>query len=242
MQIAARDQLIVALDVPDPDQARQLVDLLGESVSFYKVGMELVYGHGFDFVRELTKAGKQVFLDLKLHDIPNTVQKATEQLAQLGVTFLTVHAYPQTMRAAKAGSRGSNMQILGVTVMTSYDDQDLHDAGYDKSVSEVVRLRAEAARNIGIGGLILSAEEVAAMRSLIGKDLLLVTPGIRPAQSEVNDQKRFMTPRDAILAGADHLVVGRPITKANNPKAAALSVIQEIHTAKQKYLFSGVSS
>ena len=155
MQIAARDQLIVALDVPQVDQARQLVETLGEAVSFYKVGMELIYGNGFGFVSELTRAGKKVFLDLKLHDIPNTVQKATEQVAHLGVTFLTVHAYPQTMRAAKAGSRNSQMQILGVTVMTSYDDQDLRDAGYDKSVQDVVRIRAEAARDIGIGGLIL---------------------------------------------------------------------------------------
>ena len=235
MEIAARDQLIVALDVPELDQARQLVESLGEAVSFYKIGMELVYGHGFGFIKELTGAGKKVFLDLKLHDIPNTVQKATEQVAHLGVTFLTVHAYPQTMRAAKAGSRDSNMQILGVTVMTSYDDQDLRDAGYDKSVQEVVRLRAEAARDIGIGGLILSPEEVGAMRAHIGKDLLLITPGIRPANSNSNDQKRFMTPRDAILAGANHLVVGRPVTKANNPKASALSIIQEIHSANQKF-------
>ena len=235
MEIAARDQLIVALDVPELDQARQLVETLDEAVSFYKVGMELVYGHGFGFIKELTNAGKKVFLDLKLHDIPNTVQKATEQVAHLGVTFLTVHAYPQTMRAAKAGSRDSNMQILGVTVMTSYDDQDLRDAGYDKSVQDVVRIRAEAARAIGIGGLILSPEEVAAMRAHIGKELLLITPGIRPANSDSNDQKRFMTPRDAILAGANHLVVGRPVTKANNPKAAALSIIQEIHSANQKF-------
>mgnify|MGYP006269829193 CR=1 FL=1 len=242
MQIAARDQLIVALDVPELDQARQLVEGLGDAVSFYKVGMELVYGHGFGFVKELTSAGKKVFLDLKLHDIPNTVQKATEQLAHLGVTFLTVHAYPQTMQAAKTGSRGSSLQILGVTVMTSYDDQDLQAAGYDKPVREVVRIRAEAARAIGIDGLILSPEEVAAMRALVGNDLLLVTPGIRPSNSEANDQKRFMTPKDAILAGANHLVVGRPVTKASNPRAAALSIIQEIHSAKQAYLSSGATS
>ena len=233
MEIAARDQLIVALDVPSLDQARQLVETLDDAVSFYKVGMELVYGHGFGFIKELTAAGKKVFLDLKLHDIPNTVQKATEQVAQLGVTFLTVHAYPQTMRAAKAGSHGSKIQILGVTVMTSYDDQDLREAGYDKSVKDVVRIRAEAARAIGISGLILSPEEVAAMRAHIGKDLLLVTPGIRPENSDSNDQKRFMTPRDAILAGANHLVVGRPVTKAPNPKAAALSIIQDIHLTNQ---------
>jgi orotidine-5'-phosphate decarboxylase len=241
MQIAARDQLIVALDVPTLDQARSLVETLGDAVSFYKVGMELVYGNGFGFINELTKAGKKVFLDLKLHDIPNTVQKATEQLAHLGVTFLTVHAYPQTMQAAKAGCRGSSLQILGVTVMTSYDDQDLLAAGYDKPVREVVRLRAEAARAIGIDGLILSPEEVAAMRALVGNDLLLVTPGIRPSNSAANDQKRFMTPKDAILAGANHLVVGRPVTQAVNPRAAALSIIQEIHSAKQTYLSSGAS-
>jgi orotidine-5'-phosphate decarboxylase len=241
MQIAARDQLIVALDVPELDQARQLVEGLGDAVSFYKVGMELVYGHGFGFIKELTAAGKKVFLDLKLHDIPNTVQKATEQLAGLGVTFLTVHAYPQTMQAAKAGSRGSNLQILGVTVMTSYDDQDLIAAGYDKPVRDVVRIRAQAAKEIGISGLILSPEEVAAMRALVGKDLLLVTPGIRPAHSEANDQKRFMTPKEAIMAGANHLVVGRPVTKAPNPRASALSIIQEIHSANHSTLVSGAS-
>ena len=241
MQTDHRDQLIVALDVPELDQARQLVTTLGDTVNFYKVGMELVYGQGFGFIKELTSAGKKVFLDLKLHDIPNTVQKATEQIARLGVTFLTVHAYPQTMRAAKAGSLSSAMRILGVTVMTSYDDQDLRDAGYDKAVRDVVRLRAEAARDIGIGGLILSPEEVAAMRAHIGRDLLLVTPGIRPADSASDDQKRFMTPKDAILAGADHLVVGRPVTKAKHPQEAAQAILADIQSANQNKSSQGVS-
>jgi orotidine-5'-phosphate decarboxylase len=233
MPSSIRDQLIVALDVSELDQARRLVHTLGDTVSFYKIGMELVYGHGFGLIKELTQAGKKIFLDLKLHDIPNTVQKATQQLAHLGVTFLTVHAYPQTMQAAKAGSLHSDMKILGVTVMTSYDNHDLQEAGYDKSVRDVVQIRAKAARDIGIGGLILAPEDVAAMRLVVGDNLLLVTPGIRPANSDSNDQKRFMTPGAAIRAGANHLVVGRPITQAADPNGAALAILEDILSAHQ---------
>ena len=223
-----RDRLIVALDLPDAAQARAMVERLGDTVSFYKIGMELVYGGGLDLVRELSGAGKKVFLDLKLQDIPNTVQRAAAQVADLGAAFLTVHAYPQTMRAARLGVAGSPTKILAVTVMTSYNDADLADAGYSAKVSELVARRADQARALGVDGLILSPEEVEAMRARVGPDMLLVTPGIRPAGAESGDQKRVMTPALAIACGADHLVVGRPVTLAPDPEAAARSIFGEI--------------
>lgn len=227
----ARDRMIVALDVADTQKAAALVSQLGDSVSFYKIGMELVYGGGLDFARDLAASGKKVFLDLKLHDIPNTVKKAAAQVSRLGMTYLTVHAFPQTMKAALEGTQGTGTKILGVTVMTSYDDSDLATAGYAMGVKDLVARRAQQAKEIGIGGLILSAEEVTAMRALIGPSLDLVTPGIRPAGAAVGDQKRVMTPGEAIKAGATRLVIGRPITDAQDPKAAADAVAQEIAAA-----------
>ena len=227
----ARDRMIVALDVADTAKAEALVKTLGDSVSFYKIGMELVYGGGLEFARDLAASGKKVFLDLKLHDIPNTVKKAASQVSRLGMSYLTVHAFPQTMKAALEGTQGTGTQILGVTVMTSYDDKDLKAAGYAMGVKELVALRAAQAKEIGIGGLILSAEEVTAMRALVGPSLDLVTPGIRPAGAAVGDQKRVMTPSEAIKAGATRLVIGRPITEAADPKAAADAVVQEIAAA-----------
>lgn len=227
----ARDRMIVALDVADTQKAAALVSQLGDSVSFYKIGMELVYGGGLDFARDLAASGKKVFLDLKLHDIPNTVKKAAAQVSRLGMTYLTVHAFPQTMKAALEGTQGTGTKILGVTVMTSYDDSDLAMAGYAMGVKDLVARRAQQAKEIGIGGLILSAEEVTAMRALIGPSLDLVTPGIRPAGAAIGDQKRVMTPGEAIKAGATRLVIGRPITEATDPKAAADAVVQEIAAA-----------
>lgn len=227
----ARDRMIVALDVADTAKAAMLVKTLGDSVSFYKIGMELVYGGGLEFATDLAASGKKVFLDLKLHDIPNTVQKAAAQVSRLGMTYLTVHAFPQTMKAALEGTRGTDTKILGVTVMTSYDDSDLLAAGYAMGVKELVAHRARQAKEIGIGGLILSAEEVRAMRKLVGDTLDLVTPGIRPAGAAIGDQKRVMTPGEAIAAGATRLVIGRPITEASDPKAAADAIVQEIEAA-----------
>ncbi|MBU3730187.1 MAG: orotidine-5'-phosphate decarboxylase [Beijerinckiaceae bacterium] len=227
----ARDRMIVALDVADTAKAARLVKTLGDSVSFYKIGMELVYGGGLEFATDLAASGKKVFLDLKLHDIPNTVQKAAAQVSRLGMTYLTVHAFPQTMKAALEGTRGTDTKILGVTVMTSYDDSDLLAAGYAMGVKELVAHRARQAKEIGIGGLILSAEEVRAMRKLVGDTLDLVTPGIRPAGAAIGDQKRVMTPGEAIAAGATRLVIGRPITEASDPKAAADAIVQEIEAA-----------
>lgn len=229
--IPPRDRLIVALDFPELASARAMVARLGDSVTFYKVGMELVYGGGLDFVGELADQGKQVFVDLKLHDISNTVEKATAQIARLGGRFLTVHAYPQTMRAAARGRGDSALQILGVTVMTSYDDAELIEAGYAAGVRDTVARRAAQARTAGIDGLILSAEETAQMRGIVGEDMLLVTPGIRPAGAALGDQKRAVTPGQAILNGADYLVVGRPVTEAADPRAVAEAIIQDIATA-----------
>jgi orotidine-5'-phosphate decarboxylase len=225
---AVRDKLIVALDLPSVADAARMVDALGDAVTFYKVGMELTYAGGLPFVEELTRAGKKVFLDLKLHDIPNTVARATEQVAGLGATFLTIHAYPQTMRAAAEAARGSGLKLLAVTVMTSYDDADLAAAGYALGVKDLVARRAAQAREAGVDGLILSPEEVAAMRALLGPGMLLVTPGVRPAGAAVGDQKRVMTPARAIREGADHLVVGRPVTQAPDPRAAAQAIVAEI--------------
>jgi orotidine-5'-phosphate decarboxylase len=229
--LAPRDRLIVALDIPDVGAARRLVERIGESAVFYKVGMELAYGGGLPLVSELAAAGKQVFLDLKLHDIPNTVERATAQAAKLGARFLTVHAYPQTMRAAVAGAKGSGMQILAVTVLTSYDDADLFDACYRFGVVETVRRRAEQAQEFGADGLVASPAEAAMLRQAVGRAMLLVTPGVRPAGAAAGDQKRVATPAEAIRNGADYLVVGRPVTEAGDPRAAAEAIVAEIEAA-----------
>jgi len=226
--IDPRDRLIVALDLPSVTAAEAMVARLGDAVSFYKIGMELTYGGGLGLARELIASGKKVFLDLKLHDIPNTVAKAAEQVAGLGAAFLTIHAYPQTMKAARGALGGSPMKLLAVTVMTSYDDADLAEAGFAFGVREMVARRAKQAQAAGVHGLILSAEEAAEMRALVGPDMLLVTPGIRMADGVLGDQKRVMTPARAIAAGADHLVVGRPVTQAADPVAAARAIVAEI--------------
>jgi orotidine-5'-phosphate decarboxylase len=231
MTDTTRDKLIVALDLPDATKARAAIERLGDSVKFYKIGMELAYGGGFGLVDELARAGKQVFLDLKLHDIGHTVEKATAQIARLGVRFLTVHAFPQTLAAAARGSQGSDLQVLGVTVMTSYDDSDLATAGYRLNVRELVALRAQQAKEAGIAGLILSPEELVATRTIVGPDMLLVTPGVRPAGAALGDQKRVATPAEALKRGADHLVVGRPILAAPDPREAALAIQKEIADA-----------
>jgi orotidine-5'-phosphate decarboxylase len=221
----------VALDLPSVEAAESMVSRLGEQVSFYKIGYQLAFAGGLPFAAGLIAAGKQVFLDLKLHDIGNTVQKGVESVTQLGATFLTVHAYPQTMKAAVAGKRGSRLRILAVTVLTSYDDADLAAAGYEMSVPELAAERAAQARDTGIDGLVCSAEEAARLRGITGPGMVLVTPGIRPAGSASGDQKRIMTPAQAIEAGADYLVVGRPVTEAADPKRAAEAIIAEIESA-----------
>ena len=234
MTLDARERLIVALDLPSVKAAENMVAKLGETVGFYKIGYQLAFAGGLPFAAGLIAAGKQVFLDFKLHDIGNTVHKGVESVAQLGATFLTVHAYPQTMKAAVEGKTGSTMRILAVTVLTSYDDADLAAAGYDLSVGELGAARAAQARDTGVDGLICSAEEAANLRGIVGPGMVLVTPGIRPTGSATGDQKRVMTPAKAIDAGADYLVVGRPIVEAGNPKAAADAIVAEIAQATEK--------
>ncbi len=229
--LKARDRLILALDVASVAAAEDMVERLGETVGFYKIGYQLAFAGGLPFAETLIRAGKQVFLDLKLHDIGNTVARGVQSVARLGASFLTIHAYPQTMKAA-VGARGeSGLRILAVTVLTSYDDADLAAAGYDFTVSELVAERAAQAREIGVDGLVCSGEEAANLRPIVGVGMALVTPGIRPAGAAAGDQKRIMTPARAIAAGADYLVVGRPVLEASDPKAAAAAIVAEIATA-----------
>src|SRR5258707_15120369 len=228
VNIAPRDRLIVALDLPNVAAAEAMIARLGNSVTFYKIGYQLAYAGGLPLVRQLADAGKKVFIDLKLHDIGNTVARGVESVARLGATFLTVHAYPQTMKAAVDACAGSGLKILAVTVLTSYDDGDLHAAGYRLGVSDLVEARARQAQALGVDGLVCSPEEAAALRNIVGRQVHLVTPGIRPQGSSVGDQKRVMTPGRAIAAGADYLVVGRPVREAADPRAAADAIQAEI--------------
>jgi orotidine-5'-phosphate decarboxylase len=229
--IAPRDRLIVALDLPGTAAAEAMIARLGDSVTFYKIGYQLAYAGGLSLVRQLNEAGKKVFVDLKLHDIGNTVARGVESLSALGATFLTVHAYPQTMKAAVEARAGSGLKILAVTVLTSYDDGDLHAAGYRLSVADLVEARARQAEALGVDGLVCSPEEASALRGIVGHRMRLVTPGIRPAGTASGDQKRIMTPERAIAAGADYLVVGRPVVEAADPKAAAEAIQAEIAEA-----------
>ena len=229
-----RDRLIVALDLPSVAAADAMVARLGDAVSFYKIGYQFAFAGGLPFAEQLVRSGRQVFLDLKLHDIGNTVAKGVESVARLGATFLTVHAYPQTMKAAVEARAQSGLRILAVTVLTSYDDADLAAAGYDFTVAELVAERAAQARDMGVDGLVCSAEEAADLRKIVGSRLALVTPGIRPAGAASGDQKRIMTPAAAIAAGANYLVVGRPILDAPDPKAAAAAIVSEIAAAQEK--------
>jgi orotidine-5'-phosphate decarboxylase len=227
-----RDRLIIGLDVGSVDEARSIVTRIGDAGTFYKIGYQLAYGGGFEFARELIGQGKKVFLDLKLHDIGNTVEEGVRSIARMGMTFLTVHAYPQTMRAAMAGKAGSDLKILAVTVLTSYDDNDLVEAGYAPvPAAELVARRAEQARDIGIDGIVCAATEAQRVRDIVGRNRLIVTPGIRPAGAEAGDQKRVVTPAEGIRLGANHLVVARPIVKAADPRAATEAIVREIADA-----------
>jgi orotidine-5'-phosphate decarboxylase len=226
-----RERVILALDVPTVAAAEKLVDLLGETVGVYKIGYQLAFGGGLELAEDLVRSGRKVFLDLKLHDIGHTVARGVESVARLGASFLTVHAYPQTMKGAVEGRGESSLRLLAVTVLTSYDDADLAAAGYDFTVPELVGERAAQAHDIGVDGLVCAGEEVKALRPIVGASMLLVTPGIRPAGSQTGDQKRVMTPARAIAAGADYLVIGRPIVAAADPKSAAAAIVEEIAAA-----------
>ena len=228
MTVTARDRLIVGLDIPTVGEAEALVKTLGDDVLFYKIGYQLVFAGGLEFARDLAADGKKIFLDMKLLDIDNTVAKGVENIAKMGMSMLTLHAYPKAMRAAVEAAKGSDLCLLGVTVLTSMDEQDVVDAGYQYDPRTLVLRRAEQARAAGMGGIVCSAEESSAVRKIAGPDMAIVTPGIRPAGSDKGDQKRVMTPADALRAGSSHLVVARPIVKADDPKAAARAILDEM--------------
>ncbi len=227
----AKDRLIIPLDVPTVTDAELMVERLGEAVSFYKIGHQLAFAGGLSFAGELLADGKQVFLDMKLLDIENTISKGVENIVKMGVQMTTIHAYPNAMRAAVEAAQGSSLCLLGVTVLTSMDDSDLGDAGYAETAEQLVLRRARQARELGMGGVVASAREASVISQATNGELAIVTPGIRPSGADVGDQKRVMTPSAAINAGATHLVVGRPITGADDPRQAAKAVIKEIASA-----------
>jgi orotidine-5'-phosphate decarboxylase len=221
--------LIVALDFDSRAEAEMLIENLGEAVDFYKIGYQLFYGgDGLALGRELIAAGKRVFFDLKLLDIDNTVARGAAAIARTGAAMLTVHAYPQCMRAALAGAAGSGLSILAVSVLTSMNDADVAEAGFARDTAGLVALRAGQARDAGVGGLVCSPLEAQAVRAIAGPALAIVTPGIRPAGSPAGDQKRVLDPAEALAAGATHLVVGRPISAAADPAAAAAAILAEM--------------
>jgi orotidine-5'-phosphate decarboxylase len=227
----AREKLIVALDFWDVEDARKLVRELGDEVSFYKVGLGLQLVGGNEFAKELIAEGKRVFLDYKYYDIEETVQRAVAQAAELKITFLTVHGVASIMRAAVAGRGNSDMKILGVTVLTSMDAEDIKEMGFDRNVEDLVIARAKKALEVGVDGVVASALEAAELRTQTSNKLMIVSPGIRPSGGARHDQKRVATPFEAIRAGADYLVLGRPIYAADDPKAAAQAIIQEMADA-----------
>ena len=222
-------QLIVGLDVSSRARAEEIVSLLGYAVDFYKIGYQCFYGaDGFALGKTLLAAGKKVFFDLKLLDIDNTVEKGVAAIAETGATMLTVHAYPQCMRAAVRGAAGSGLCVLGVSVLTSMDDADVAEAGFARDTAGLVALRAQQARDAGIGGLVASPHEAEMVRTIVGPKMAVVTPGIRPAGAAKGDQKRVMGPAEALSAGASHLVVARPIIEAGDPAAAARAILAEM--------------
>jgi orotidine-5'-phosphate decarboxylase len=221
-------RIIVALDVATPKEAFALVDQLGETISFYKVGMELYAAAGMSLIKDLLSAKKQVFLDLKFYDIGETVKRAVAVVAATGVHLLTVHAHSSIVKAAVEGRAGSPLKLLGVTVLTSFNEDDLHGEGYVGTLQDLVDARACMALDAGVDGLVCSALEVGRLRQIAGSKPLLVTPGVRSAGADAGDQKRVATPAEAIRSGASHLVVGRQITRAADPRAAALAIAKEI--------------
>lgn len=240
MRKEAKDFLIVPLDIPSIEEGLIIVEELGNLVGFYKVGLELFTRVGPVIVEILKKREKKVFLDLKLHDIPNTISGAVNAAIDMGVDILTVHTLGgfEMMEAAQKAvwnKRKDGLVILGVTILTSLDEAFLEDVlGIEKSLNEEVLDLASIAKSAGLGGVVASAEEVSLIKENCGKDFIVTTPGIRPRGTEKNDQKRFNTPFEAVVSGSDYLVVGRPITKAKDMHKAAESVIQEIKDGLQK--------
>ncbi len=231
-QLSPADRLIVALDFPDARSALAMAGVVGQSASTFKVGKELFTAEGPAVVRDLVAAGKRVFLDLKFHDIPATVAGAVSSAARLGVSMLTVHASGgRGMLEAAVKARGNSAEspiILAVTVLTSLRDSDLTEMGVDESVADQVLRLARLAKSAGCQGVVASPQEAAALRKEMGPDILIVAPGVRPAGDPAGDQARVATPAQAIAAGASHIVVGRPITRSNDPAAAARAIVEEI--------------
>jgi orotidine-5'-phosphate decarboxylase len=232
--------IIIALDVESAAEARRLVRAIGDAASFYKVGLELYAAAGPDFARELKAGGRRVFLDLKLHDIGETVRRAVAQATKIAPDFLTIHATDQVMRSAVAGrdlerkdGRGdSALRLLAVGVLTSLDDSDLLKDGYVATVTDLVELRARNAMDAGVDGIVCSPREVARVRAITGRRMILVNPGVRSAGAAAGDQKRVATPAEAVAAGADHIVIGREVTRAKDPRGETLRILEEIGAAK----------
>jgi orotidine-5'-phosphate decarboxylase len=225
-------RLITALDLSTIAQAETLVGRIGAGCGFYKIGLQLLPVGGMELAARLKGAGYDVFLDFKLHDIPATVEKATRSIAETGAgDLLTVHAEPPVMRAALEGRAGSALKLLAVTVLTAYDDAMLAEMGYALGARELVLRRVDQALEAGMDGVVASPLEAEAVRALVPDDFLIVTPGVRPAGSDAGDQKRVATPADALRAGASHLVVGRPITGAHDPAAAARAIAESMRGA-----------
>lgn len=220
--------IIIALDFESAGQARALVDALGYAADFYKVGMELYAAAGMDFVRELTRAGKRVFLDMKFYDIGETVRRAVAQVAKTEVEFLTVHGSAEVMRAAVEGRGDSRLKLLGVTVLTSFDEADLRDLGYPCPVADLVALRVRKALECGLEGMVVSPREVRAVRAMAGPQAVLVTPGVRSAGAATGDQKRVATPSEALANGASFIVIGRQVTRSADPGSALAEIDREI--------------
>jgi orotidine-5'-phosphate decarboxylase len=220
--------IIIALDVPSAAEARRLVREIGDAASFYKVGLELYAAAGPDFARELKAEGHRVFLDLKLHDIGETVRRAVAQVTKIGPDFLTVHATDQVMRAAVDGRGQSPLKLLGVGVLTSLDDSDLEKDGYSRSLTDLVELRARNAMAAGMDGIVCSPREVSRVRAITGRKMILLNPGVRSAGSETGDQKRIATPAEAVAAGADYIVIGRQVTRSKDPRGETLRILDEV--------------
>lgn len=231
MNLPLNERLIVGLDLPSVAEAEKAVRDLEGAVSFYKIGYQLAFAGGLGFARELASGGAKIFLDMKLLDIDNTVAKGVENIARMGMSMLTIHAYPKAMRAAVDAAKGSGLCLLGVTVLTSMDNGDLSEAGYSEDAETLVLRRAQQAREAGMGGIVCSAAEAAKVRAIAGDEMAVVTPGIRPSGSEHGDQKRVVTPADALRAGASHLVVARPIIAAVDRRAAAQAILDEMSRA-----------
>ena len=227
----AKSRLIVGLDVPTVERATSIVSTLGESIGFYKIGYQLAFAGGLEFARDLIADGKRVFLDMKLLDIDNTVAKGVENIVKMNVSMLTLHAYPKAMRAAVEVARGSDLCLLGVTVLTSMDARDMEEAGYSDDPQTLVARRAAQAADAGMGGVVCSAAESQSVRQIVGPEMAVVTPGIRPAGADHGDQKRVVTPGDALRNGSSHLVVARPIVASPDPLAAARAILAEMDNA-----------